>query len=144
MKIIKELGLNKLPSIFNKISITIESQQLAVNNLIEKIIISKQYSINILQYILYKISLYIILDCQTDHYNEMDEGHSLKLARVINELCDKIKDLSRLVKGQFYKFCPLCIPKIPESGLHGTEFLLDMGFKLEVFSEILFLFDSII
>ena len=66
MKIIKELGLNKLPSIFNKISITIESQQLAVHTLIEKIILSKQYSVNILQYILYKISLYIILDCQTD------------------------------------------------------------------------------
>jgi hypothetical protein len=62
----------------------------------------------------------------------MDEGHPLKLARVACGLSTTLPELGELIKAQFYKLCPLTVPKAAELGLSGEEFLADMGFKQKV------------
>jgi hypothetical protein len=67
-----------------------------------------------------------------EFFNEMDEGHPLKLARVACGLSTTLPELGELIKAQFYKLCPLTVPKAAELGLSGEEFLADMGFKQKV------------
>jgi len=131
---VKELQIDRLRVIFNKLSVTPESQATAVSSLLEKIIISNKESPDFLKYTLFKIATNIASDCQEEFFNEMDEGHPLKLARVSVGLCGSIKELADLIKAQFYKQCPLCIPKTAEVGLAGEDFLRDMGFKAKVCS----------
>ncbi len=104
---VKELQIDRLRVIFNKLSVTPESQAAAVSSLLEKIIISNKESPDFLKYTLFKIATNIASDCQEEFFNEMDEGHPLKLARVSVGLCASIKELGDLIKAQFYKQSPL-------------------------------------
>jgi hypothetical protein len=128
---VKELQIDRLRVIFNKLSVTVESQTTAVNSLLEKIIVSNNESPEFLKYTLFKIANNIVNDCQEEFFNEMDEGHPLKLARIACGLCANIREglLADLIKAQFYSTCPLCIPKAAEGGLTGDQFLQDMGFR---------------
>ena len=129
MQRVKQLQINRLRAIFNRLSVTPESQHSAVNSLLDKIIAANSESPQLLKYTLFKIANNIITDCQEEFFNEMDEGHPLKLARVSCALCEQMPDLADLIKAQFYKHCPLTVPKGAEAGLTGEEFLEDMGFK---------------
>lgn len=129
---IKELQIDRMRAIFNRLGVTSDSQATAVKSLLEKIIISNNESSDFLKYTLFKIASNIASDCQEDHFNEMDEGHPLKLARVVCGLCSSITELGDLIKAQFYLLCPMTIPKAAEVGLSGEDFLRDMGFKSKV------------
>lgn len=132
MQQVKALQIDRLRVIFNKLSVTPESQAVAVKSLLEKIVIANKESPDLLKYTLFKIVLNLSADCQEEFFNEMDEGHPLKLARVVCGLSGSIKELGSLFKAQFYKACPLCVPKAAEVGLTGDDFLADMGFKQKV------------
>ena len=150
---VKALQIDRLRVIFNKLSVTPESQSAAVSSLLEKIVVSNQeeqqmlqqqqqhqqhphssspHSPSFLKYTLFKVAANITADCQEEFFNEMDEGHPLKLARVACGLCAHIKELGDLIVAQFYSLCPLCIPKAAEAGLSGDLFLKDMGFRAKV------------
>jgi hypothetical protein len=129
---VKELQIDRLRVIFNKLSVTAESQQAAVKSLLEKIIIANKESPEFLRYVLYKVAYNLSSDCQEEFFNEMDEGHPLKLARVACGLSGSIKELGELIRAQFCQQCPLCIPKAAEAGLAGEAFLADMGFRQKV------------
>jgi hypothetical protein len=60
-----------------------------------------------------------------------DEGHSLKLARVLCILCNRLSSnhLGLVLKSHFYLHCPLVIPKHQEEGLTGDAFFANMAFK---------------
>jgi len=126
---VKAMQIDRLRNIFNKLSVTVESQELALRNLLEKIVTANAESPDFLKYVLFKICSNILTDCQEEFFMEMDEGHPLKLARVACGLCVQIKELPALLKAQFYKLCPLSVPKVAEVGLAGDAFLRDMGFR---------------
>jgi outer membrane PBP1 activator LpoA protein len=70
---VKELQIDRLRVIFNKLSVTVESQQAAVKSLLEKIIIANKESPEFLRYVLYKVAYNLSSDCQEEFFNEMDE-----------------------------------------------------------------------
>lgn len=139
MQQVKSLQLDRLRVIFNKLSVTVESQTLATKSLLEKILVAHSEGPEFLRYTLYKVAFNLSVDCQEEFFSEMDEGHPLKLARVACALTSSIPELGALIKAQFYKLCPLCIPKAAEVGLSGEAFLVDMGFRQKVRLSLLFI-----
>lgn len=112
MQRVKALGIDRLRSIFNKISSTIESQQTAIAALLEKIVLSSQDSPEMLRYTMLKIVHNILQDCQETFFSEMNESGPTRLARVLNGLCQEITELQPVVRGLFSRTCPLIVPKI--------------------------------
>lgn len=143
MQNIKKHGIDRMRAIFNRLSTTVESQTTAVSQLLEKIVIASQESSEVLRFTLLKASQFIVTDCEGDFFNEMDEGHPTKLARVACSICTQIPQLGKLLKNQFNRVCPLTIPRsnsyLPKivtdnsknTGLNDNtmDLLQDMGFK---------------
>lgn len=126
---IRQHQIDRLRVIFNKLSATVESQSVAVASLLEKLLVASKVSPELLRYTLFKISNNIISDSQEEVFNETDEGHPTKLARVSCGLCREIQDLSSVIQAQFYDQCPLTIPRSAKEGLEGEDFLLDLRFR---------------
>ena len=129
LKKIKHYQIDRLRSIFNKLSATKESQQIAKAALLEKLLIANKDSPELLSYTLFKISSNIVADCQEEFFNETDESHPLKLARVSCGLCVEINTLKDTVKAQFYHTCPMTIPRNAMEGLTGDSFYENMRFR---------------
>lgn len=110
----KQLGVDRLRVIFNRLSSTKDSQKVAVKSLLDQIYSASRDSSEMLKYVLYKIVNHVLKDCQEEFFCEMDEGHPLKLARVVCGLCRTIDDLKDFVRRQFYVVCPILIPEIRE------------------------------
>lgn len=106
MKRVKVLGFDRLRAIFNRLSITKESQQTAITNLQEQLQKASNESPQMLQYTLIKIGRHILKDCQEEFFCEMDEGHPLKLARVVTGLCMHIEEFREILRHQFFSACP--------------------------------------
>jgi len=106
----KQLGMDRLRVVFNRLSTTKESQLAAVTSLLDHIRCASRESPEMLRYVLYKIVTHIFKDCQEEFFCEMDEGHPQKLARLVCGLCKNIDDLKILLKQYFYATCPILIP----------------------------------
>lgn len=130
MQRIRHLQIDRLRAVFNKLSATAESQAVAVKSLLEKLLQASRDSPQVLQYTLVKVAASVVADCQEEFFNETDEGHPTKLARVACALCAQVFDLSAMVRAQFYLACPLVVPRgSSEPGLAGEAFLEDMRFR---------------
>jgi hypothetical protein len=68
MQRIKALQIDRLRVIFNKLSVTAESQSTAIKSLLEKVVLSNAESPEFLRYTLYKIALNLSADCQEVSY----------------------------------------------------------------------------
>jgi hypothetical protein len=68
MQRIKALQIDRLRVIFNKLSVTAESQSTAIRSLLEKVVLSNAESPEFLRYTLYKIALNLSADCQEVSY----------------------------------------------------------------------------
>ena len=79
---IKQLRINSIPGIFNRLSATAASQSLVVNELLDKIIIaSKEVMPEILRYTLCKIAAQLILQAQSEFFIIEDESQSVPVSR---------------------------------------------------------------
>lgn len=130
MQTIKDLGINRIGAIFNRLSVTKESQDACLASLLEKIVqaSSAQNSSVILEYTLFKVSARLLAECQQDSFIPTVEGHPGKLARLASSICVKLQGIDSLIKAQFFNQCPLCLPKHAETGLAGDDFFRDMAF----------------
>jgi GLE1-like protein len=52
-----------------------------------------------------------------------------QIARVAVGLCQSKPDLADIIKAEFYRLCPLTVPRQPEAGLSRDDLLENMGFK---------------
>jgi hypothetical protein len=131
MKRVKDLQIDRLRVIFNRLGATVESQQNAINSVLETLLKALHESQQMLTYTVYKVTNFIISDCQEEFFSETDQTHPTKIARLTCGLCDKMRTQSFLadtIKTSFYKACPLIIPKQAEPGIESNEFYMDMGF----------------
>lgn len=142
---IKEHGLDRLRGIFNKLSPTQESHQLALKSLMEKILLSKNEDNLISQnpmtanayppsfffrYTLYKILVNILKDAQEEFFNHIDEAQPYRLARISTLLCMECGSaFSDLLRGQFFLVCPLIMPKITGEDCNEDELFFSLGFN---------------
>jgi hypothetical protein len=104
---VKALGIDRLRAIFNRLSTTKESQLVAIASLEEQIIKAGSESQQMLQYTLIKIGRNMLKDCQEEFFCERDEGHPLKLARVICGLCKRVDGFRDILRQQFFSACPI-------------------------------------
>lgn len=77
-----QLGEFKLRAIFNKVSATEQSQQIAINKLMEKVVVASACGEAILKYALFAVVQNLLADCQNEYFNEKDETHPFKTARL--------------------------------------------------------------
>lgn len=125
---IKEYQLDRLRAIFNRISVTVQSQENAVSALFEKILLTKDNP-DLLRYLLFKIVQNLLKDTQGEHFKIEDEAQPMRISRVICSLCMKINVLTDFVKSQFYMTCPLLYPKVISEGLSTHDFFISMAFN---------------
>lgn len=104
---VKALGIDRLRAIFNRLSTTKDSQQAAIRSLQGQILKAGNESQQMLQYTLIKIGRNMLKDCQEEFFCERDEGHPLKLARVICGLCKRVNGFREILRQQFFDACPL-------------------------------------
>jgi hypothetical protein len=125
---IEAYKLDSLRGILNRLTTTEKSQQFVLSHFKQKIVDSSQISNDLLRFTLFKIVEGILEDSQDDYFDVTDEGHPTKLARLTCLLCVEMKELSTLLKAEFFRICPLTIPKKAEEGLVGDDFFIDMAF----------------
>ncbi len=58
-----------------------------------------------------------------------DESNPLSIARVAVGLCQIKPEIAEILRAEFYRTCPLSVPRQPEPGLGGDAFRENMGFK---------------
>lgn len=132
---IKSHQMDRLRVIFNRLSVTKESQTTAIALLLQKIMIAHADSKEMLKYLLYKIVINVLRDCQEEFFNEMDEGQPMRLARLVVGLCKEMALLKEYFVGHFYRSCPVLIPYILPEGLGSAQsdvYLHSLGFIKKV------------
>ena len=126
---VREMQIDRLRNVFNKLSSTKESQQTAVCSLLNRLVMASKHSPVLLRYTCFKISSNLVADCQEDHFTETDESHPTKLARVACGLCSHVQDFSAVLRAQLNHHCPLTVPRRAEEGMQGEAFLENMRFR---------------
>ena len=74
---IKQLRINSIPGIFNRLSATPASQTLVVNQLLEKIVAASKEAPEVLRYTLCKIAAQLVAQAQSEFFIIEDESQSI-------------------------------------------------------------------
>ena len=71
----------------------------------------------------------MIAIAETENFQIKVESDPLKIARVMVGLCQIKPEIAEILRAEFYRTCPLTVPRQPEPGLTGIAFRENMGFK---------------
>jgi hypothetical protein len=111
MPLIEQYQIDKIPSIFNRISATIESQNFVIQQLLEKVTLNVPPEIT--KYIIFQIVIEALEFCQEDNFNPMKEALPTSFVRVLCGVCHLANDtLSPILRDGFIRDCPLLLPKL--------------------------------
>lgn len=129
MKRVKALEIDRLRAVFNRMGATEESRTASIKQLLEKIVLASKDSPEMLRYTLFKVVQHVSTDCQDDNFNEMEESHPLKLARVVCSIGRDIPQLTDIFRANFTRQCPLLIPRLLAEGIDEALGLQALGFN---------------
>jgi hypothetical protein len=130
MQRVKALQIDRMRAVFNRMGATEQSRDASIKQLMEKIVLASKDSPEMLRYTLFKVVQNVINDCQDTNFNEMEESHPLKLARVVSSVGKDISQLADIFKTDFMRACPLLIPRLISEGINENENLISLGFVL--------------
>ncbi|RYY86519.1 hypothetical protein EON63_05600, partial [archaeon] len=146
MQYVKAQQIDRIRSIFNKLSVTSESQTLVVTQLEE--VLKKAYyydqqnphththanDVSMVRYVLHKVVMNVCRDIQEEFFSEMDKQNVHKIFVVIQQLCALYSSTSATSDGKsaggnvlseyllsaYYSICPLLIPRIIPEGVSNS------------------------
>jgi len=83
----------------------------------------------VLRFALCTVASELLAVAESENFIMTDHANPLQLARVAVGLCRAKPELAEILRAEFYRTCPLTVPRQPEPGLAGPAVLENMGFK---------------
>eukprot|EP01031_Cornospumella_fuschlensis_P025115 gene25113-30332_t len=139
MQYVKSQQIDRIRSIFNRLSVTTESQTLVIAQLEETLKKAYHYDqqnppmndMTMAQYVLHKVVMNICRDIQEEFFNEMDKPNVHKIYVVVQKLSavygnttssndgksDDGNVFSEYLLSACYAICPLLVPRIIPEGV---------------------------